>query len=163
MLWFWAKGASQVASAEEDRPGPTSPTETVLLAEVREVRRDYGMPPDATQPRLIVEPVDLAQARADATAGIEQGQRLFRALAQLAPGVQREVGRLMVAHVRSLAPQRIEVTGVPPIAASASVLSSATTHEAGARGRVGRGFSAAVRSHPEWTRRPRATRPSVAA
>jgi hypothetical protein len=67
---------------------------------------------DAAQPGLVVEPVDLAQAWADAAAIFEQRERALCAFAELAGGVEREVGRMVIAHVRSLARRRPEVTRV---------------------------------------------------
>jgi hypothetical protein len=59
-----------------------------------------------------VEPVDLAQPWTDAAADLaEQHERTLRTLVQFARLMEREVGRLKVAHVRSLAPSQDEVTG----------------------------------------------------
>jgi hypothetical protein len=79
---------------------------------VREVRRDHGVPPHAAQPRLIAEPVDLAQARADAAAILEQRERAASPRFELAGRVEPEVGRSPVGHVRSVAPGELEVTRV---------------------------------------------------
>ena len=108
-----AEDAAKVAAAEEDRPGAPLATQAVLLPEVREVRRDDGQPPDAAQPRLIAEPIDLAQARADAAAILEQRERPLDAIVKLTGRVEREIGRLVAAHVSSVAPPELEVTGNP--------------------------------------------------
>jgi uncharacterized protein (DUF1800 family) len=76
-----AEHAAQVAAAEEDRSRAAATAQAVLLAEVREVRSDDGVTPDAAQPRPVGEPVDLAQARADQAATLEQAKRPARPLA----------------------------------------------------------------------------------
>jgi hypothetical protein len=107
-----AEHAAEVAAAEEDRAGAAPAAQAVLLPKGREVRRDDRQPPHAAESGLIAEPVDLAQARADATAILEQRERAMGAVVELAGRVERKVGRLVVAHVRSVTLPDLEVTRV---------------------------------------------------
>jgi hypothetical protein len=97
---------------KEDRARTAHAAQTVLLPEVREVRRDDRMPPNPAQSGLVAEPVDLAQPWADPAAVLEERECAPGAIVELAGCVEREVGRLVVAHVRSLAPSELEVTRV---------------------------------------------------
>jgi hypothetical protein len=107
-----AEDAAQIAAAEEDRARAAHAAQAVLLTEMSEVRRDNRVAPHPAQPRLIAEPIDLAQPRADAAAILEQRERALGAIVELARGVEREVGRAPVVHANSLAPSEPEVTRV---------------------------------------------------
>jgi hypothetical protein len=67
-----AEDAAEVAAGEEDRPRAASAAQAVLLAEVREVRGDDGVPADRTETGHVRPPVDLAAARTDDAARAEQ-------------------------------------------------------------------------------------------
>jgi hypothetical protein len=99
-----------VATGHDDYEGGRVVIHEGAGPEVREVERDHRGSPDAAQPELIAEPVDLAQPWADAAAIGERRKRPLRALVQFARAVEREVGRLEGAHARSLAPGEDEVT-----------------------------------------------------
>ena len=71
---------------------------------MREVRGYDGVPRHAAQPHLIAEPIDLAQARADAATLLKQCKRPLGPVLELAGRVKREVGGLVVTHERSVAP-----------------------------------------------------------
>jgi hypothetical protein len=70
------------------------------------------VPSHPAQPGLIAEPVDLAQARADAATIRQQREPAAGAVVELAGRVEREVGRLVVAHAGSVARGELEVTRV---------------------------------------------------
>jgi hypothetical protein len=57
--------------------------------------------------------IDLAQARADAAAILEQRKRALGAVVELAERMERKVRGLPVAHVGSLARREADVTGSP--------------------------------------------------
>jgi hypothetical protein len=80
-----AKDATEVASREEDRPRAAPAAQAVLLAEVREVGGDDGMPTDRAQTGDVGAAVDLAPARADDAALTEELVRLVRPALELGP------------------------------------------------------------------------------
>jgi hypothetical protein len=67
-----AEHAAEVAAAEEDGAGAPAAAETVLLAEVREVRRHDGVAPDRAEPLYVRATIHLATAGADHAALPEQ-------------------------------------------------------------------------------------------
>jgi len=62
-----AKDATQVAPTEKDRARPVPAAQTIFFAEMRECAGDAGEPSALADPDLVVEPVDLAVTRANAT------------------------------------------------------------------------------------------------
>jgi hypothetical protein len=72
-----AEHAAQVAAGEEDGARAVPSPQAVLLAEVREVRRNNSRAPDPTQAFDVMQPVNPAQPRADtAPVGTEQNPGL---------------------------------------------------------------------------------------
>jgi hypothetical protein len=72
-----AEHAAQVAAGEEDRARAVPPPQAVLLAKVREVRRNNSRAPDLTQALDVMQPVNPAQPRAHtAPVGTEQNPGL---------------------------------------------------------------------------------------
>src|SRR5437763_14792829 len=78
-----AENAAQVAAGEEDRPRAATPSQAVLLPEVRKVGGDYGVASDRAEALYVVAAVDLAEPGADRAAGAEQLVGLPRAPLEL--------------------------------------------------------------------------------
>ena len=90
-----AEHAAQIAQAEENRPRAVPAAQTILLAEVGEGAGDDSVAPGVADQSLVLEPVDVAVARAGTAVG-QFGERRFGSRAELPTAGQLDIGRLEV-------------------------------------------------------------------
>ncbi len=89
---FWQKTQRRLQHAEEDRARAVPAAQAVLLAEVREVRRDARLPAHLAGHLPVGQSVHATVARAEA-AGTQRGDRLLRTPLQLSAFMERQIRR----------------------------------------------------------------------
>jgi hypothetical protein len=60
-----AVDATQIAAAEEHRPGAAPAAQHIFLAKMRTKRRNNRLPPDTALSRLVVQPISATRQRAE--------------------------------------------------------------------------------------------------
>jgi hypothetical protein len=88
-----AEDAGEVAAREEDRARAAPAAQAVLLAEVREVRRDDGIAPNRAEPSDVCTAIDLAARRTNHATRAEKLVRFGGPLLQLARVGQLDIRR----------------------------------------------------------------------